>query len=101
MALISQLRLPLELQLSGHMSTVFYLQLVGDKEHRLAFGDTFDSFVEDVRTHTSINCTQGIIQEKYGSLTVEGTSQAHSLTLPSAQVGSSLTNLKVKKVSSK
>lgn len=75
---------------------VFYLQLVGDKEHRLAFGDTLDSFIEDMRTHTNIDCTKRIIQEKYGSLTVEGTSQAHSLTLPSAQVGPSLTNLESK-----
>lgn len=75
---------------------VFYLQLVGDKEHRLAFGNTPDSFMEDMRTHTSIHCAQRVVQEKYGPLTVEGTSQTHSLTLPSAQVGPSLTNLQWK-----
>lgn len=70
-----------------------YLQLVGDKEDRLAFANTHDSFMEDMRAHTSINSTQRIIQENYGPLTVEGSGQAHSLTLPSAQVCTSLSNL--------
>lgn len=79
--------------IARNFQTVPYLQLVGYKEHRLAFGDTPDSFMEDVVTHTSINSAERVIQEKYGPLTVEGTCQAHSLTLPSTQVGTSLSNL--------
>lgn len=70
-----------------------YLQLVGDKEHRLAFGKTHDSFMEDMRAHTSIDSTERIIQENYGPFTVQGSGQAHSLTLPSTQVCPSLSNL--------
>lgn len=73
--------------------TVPYLQLVGYKEDRLAFGDTPDGFMEDMGTNTSIDGAEGVIQEKYGLLAVEGTSQAHPLTLPSTQVGTSLSNL--------
>lgn len=76
-----------------NLLTAPYLQLVGYKEHRLAFGGTPDSFMEDVGTNTSINRTERVIQEKYGPLAVEGTSQAHSLTLPSTQVGTSLSYL--------
>lgn len=50
-----------------------YLQLVGYKEHRLAFGGTPDGFMEDVGTHTSIHGAERVIQEKYGPLAVEGT----------------------------
>lgn len=74
-----------------------YLQLVGYKEHCLAFGEAPDSFMEDMGTHTSINSAERVIQEKYGPFTVEGTSQAHSLTLPSTQVGTSLSNLEREK----
>ena len=70
-----------------------YLQLVGYKEHRLAFGGTPDGFMEDVGTHTSIHSAERVIQEKYGPLAVQGTCQAHSLPLASTQVGASLSNL--------
>lgn len=70
-----------------------YLQLVGYEEHSFAFGSTLDGFMEDVRTHTSINSTERVIQQQYGLLTVEGTCQAHSLSLPSTQVGTSLPDL--------
>lgn len=70
-----------------------HLQLVCYKEHRLVFGNTLDSFLEDMGTHASINSAERIIQEKYGPFTIEGTCQAHSLTLPSTQVGTSLSNL--------
>lgn len=73
--------------------TVPYLQLVGYKEHRLVFGNTPDSLTEDMGTHTGINSAQRVIQQEYGPFAVEGTCQAHSLTLPSAQVGTSLSNL--------
>lgn len=73
--------------------TAPHLQLVGDKEHRLSFADTPDSFTEDIGTHTGVHSAERVIQEKYGPFTVEGTSQAHSLTLPSTQVGTSLSNL--------
>lgn len=49
------------------------LQLVGYKEDRLAFGNTHDSFTEDMGTHKSIDSTEWIIQEKDGPFTVEGT----------------------------
>lgn len=70
-----------------------YLQLVGYKEDRPAFGNTHDSFLEDMGTHTRIDSTEGVIQEKDGPVTVEGTCQADSLTLPSTQVHTSLSNL--------
>lgn len=53
--------------------SVTYLQLVGHKEHGLAFGSTSDGFIEDVGTHTSIDCTERVVQQKDGALTVEGT----------------------------
>lgn len=72
---------------------VAYLQLVRYKEHRLVFAGSFDSFMEDMGTNASIDRTERVIQEHYGPLAVESPSQTHSLTLPSTQVGPSLTNL--------
>ncbi len=77
--------------------TVSHLQLMGYEENSLAFGDTLDGFMEDMGTNTSVDGTQGVVQEENGPLAVEGTSQAHSLTLPSTQVGTSLSNLRNKK----
>lgn len=78
-------------------NSVAYLQLVGYKQHGLAFGSTFDGFIEDVGAHTSVNSTERVIQQEDGALAVEGTRQAHSLTLSSAQVGTSLSNLQRKR----
>lgn len=78
------------------IQTVPYLQLVGHKKHRLVYGGTPDSFVEDVGADKSVDGTERVVQEEYGPLAIEGTRQAHSLTLPSAQVGTSLSNLQRK-----
>lgn len=78
---------------SLEIQMVPYLQLVGHKEHRLSFGYASDCFMEDMGTHASIHRAERVIQEKNGPLAVESTRQAHSLTLPSAQVGASLSNL--------
>lgn len=78
-----------------------YLQLMGYKEHGPAFGGTLNSLMEDVGTHTCIDCTQRVIQEQDGSLAVNGASQAHSLALPSAQVGPSLADLASKRLKTK
>lgn len=70
-----------------------HLQLMRYKEHRLVFSSTPYGFTEDVGTHTSIDSTQRVIQQEYGSLTVDCTGQADSLTLPSTQISTSLPNL--------
>lgn len=71
-----------------------YLQLVGDEEDGLAFGKILDGFMEDVGAHAGIHGAERVVQEKDGPLAVEGAGQAHPLTLPSAQVDASLSNLK-------
>lgn len=70
---------------------------MGYKQDCPAFSNTHDSFLEDIGAHTGINSTEGVIQEKNGSLAVEGPSQTQSLTLPSTQVDTSLSNLDLKK----
>lgn len=81
----------LQIQIAPH------LQLMGYKEYRLAFGGTPYSFIKDMGTHTSVNSTERVIQEKYGPLAVQCTSHAHSLTLSPTQVGTSLPNLERKR----
>lgn len=71
-----------------------YLQLMRYKEYGFAFSGPPNGFTEDMGAHTGINSTERVIQEKNGPLTVECTRQAHSLTLPSTQVGTPLANLK-------
>lgn len=47
---------------------------MGYKQDGPAFSNTHDSFLEDVGTHTGVDSTEGVIQEKNGSLAVEGPS---------------------------
>lgn len=77
-----------------------HLQLVGYKQDCPSFSNTHDSFVEDLGTHTGIDSTEGIIQEKNGPLAVEGPSQAQSLALPTTQIDAPLSNLDKKKCES-
>lgn len=77
-----------------------HLQLVGYKQDCPSFSNTHDSLLEDLGTHTGIDSTEGIIQEKNGPLAVEGPSQAQSLALPTTQIDSPLSNLDKKKCES-
>lgn len=70
---------------------------MGYKQDCPAFSNTHDSFLEDMGAHAGINSTEGVIQEKNGSLAVEGPSQTQSLTLSSTQVDTPLSNLDSKK----
>lgn len=77
-----------------------HLQLMGYKQDCPSFSNTHDSLLEDLGTHTGIDSTEGIIQEKNGPLAVEGPSQAQSLALPTTQIDSPLSNLDKKKCES-
>lgn len=67
------------------------------KEHSFAPSSTTDGIVEEVGAHVGINGTERVVQEQYGPVAVQGTCQAHSLTLPTTQVSTSLPNLEQEK----
>lgn len=70
-----------------------YLQLMGHKQHRLAPGETPDGSPEDMGAHTGVHGAERVVQQQDGTLAVERPGQTHPLALPSAQVGSSLSDL--------
>lgn len=70
-----------------------HLQLVGDEDNGLAAKLLPDCIAEDVIRHMGVEGTQWVIQDVNVPVAVQGTGQADSLTLPTAQVGTTFPDL--------
>lgn len=70
---------------------------MGDEDDGLVVKMLLDGVMEDVIRHVGIKSAKGVIQDVNVPVTVEGTGQADSLSLPATQVGPALPNLVNKK----
>lgn len=66
---------------------------MGDEDDGLVVKMLLDGMMEDVIRHVGIKSAKRVIQDVDVPITVEGTGQADSLSLPTAQVGPALPNL--------
>lgn len=67
---------------------------MSDEDDGLMAELLLDGVVEDVVAHVGIQCTERVVQDVDGSVTVQGTRQADPLALPATQVGATLSDLR-------
>lgn len=70
-----------------------HLQLMGDEEDGLVAGGPTDGAVEKARAYVGVQRAKRVVEQDDGPLAVEGTGQAHPLTLAATQVSAAFTNL--------